>query len=150
MRPIRYLLLSLLILLFACSNKPGLSESEKNYYRNMSQVHSEMLAIQSLSQSNKFAKVRYQEAVSLMKPKAQTLLRRFKGTEFEDRASYKVMMDAFQSYVIAEYMWDQDKGLALVNKRLAEGNFALDKAQKLLQQEQHPKSDKPNKSDKQE
>lgn len=142
MRPIRYLLLSLLLLLFACSNKSSPSASEKNYFRNLSEAHTELAVLQSLSKSNKFAKVRYQEAVSQMKPKTQLVLARFKGTEYEKFESYKATMDAFQSYIIAEYMWDQDKGLALVNKRLAEGNTLLEKAKQLVKQEQSGQKEK--------
>jgi len=126
----------LFLLLAACSNKPGLSASEKNYFRNMSEAHTELAMLDSLSQSNKFAKARYQEAVSQMKPKTKILLLRFKGTEYEKYDSYKATVDAFQSYLTAEDMWEQNKGLVLVNKRLAEGNGSLKKAQELIKQEQ--------------
>lgn len=138
MRPIRLLLSLVFVLLAACSSKPGLSSAEKNYYQTMSEVVQELKPIQTMSKSNKFAKVRFVQAIDDMTPKAQTLLKRFKGTEFANRDSYKALLTAFEDYVIAKHMWQQEKGLALVNQRLAEGSQSLQKAQNLLQQEKKP------------
>jgi len=135
-----YLLFSLaFVLLMACSSgAPGPSPQEKEYYQQMAIAHKELNRLQSFVSSSRFIKVRYEEALINMVGPTQEILKKYKGTEFESRESYQAALRAFESYVVAKGMWDQNKGMALVNQRLAEGKSWLTESQNRLREEKSP------------
>ena len=49
---------------------------------------------------------------------------------------YRAVLRAYESYLVARKMWEEDKGMALVNERMAEGSIWLKKASGFIAQEQ--------------
>lgn len=117
-------------LLVACAQPE--QRAQNTFYRDMQKVQTEMLAVQSLVNSNQFAKVRYTERVNQMVPTTQELLRKYQGTTQENEPSYQSLKKAFEHYVMADHLWKQDKGLVIVNKRLAEAEQELQRADQSL------------------
>ena len=117
-------------LLVACAQPE--QRAQNTFYRDMQKVQTEMLAVQSLVNSNQFAKVRYTERVNQMVPTTQELLRKYQGTTQENEPSYQSLKKAFEQYVMADHLWKQDKGLVIVNKRLAEAEQELQRADQSL------------------
>ncbi len=106
--------------------------AQNAFYRDMQKVQTEMLDVQSLVSSSQFAKVRYTERVNRMVPTTQELLRKYQGTPQETEPSYQSLKKAFEHYVMADHLWKQDKGLVIVNKRLAEAEQELKSADQSL------------------
>jgi hypothetical protein len=106
--------------------------AQNDFYRDMQKVKTEMLDVQSLVNSNQFAKVRYTERVNQMVPATQELLRKYQGKPQESEPSYQSLKKAFEHYVMADHLWKQDKGLVIVNQRLAEAEQELQSADQSL------------------
>ena len=124
------LIIFLSVMLVSCAQPQ--QRAQNVFYRDMQKVHTEMLAVQSLVNSNQFAKVRYTERINQMVPATQELLRKHQGTPQETEASYQSLKKAFEHYVMADHLWKQDKGLVIVNKRLAEAEQELRWAEQSL------------------
>lgn len=137
-KPIYLMLSSLLVLLMACSGGEGLSQADKDYYRDLKTVHKELKTLQNFVDSNRFIKVRYEEALNKMITPSQEVLRKYKGSDFAKRDSYQNTFRAFENYVVAKGLWDQNKGLSLVNQRLAEAKTLLQQAEANAGSEQKP------------
>lgn len=118
------------VMLVSCA-RPEQS-AQNAFYRDMQKAHAEMLSVQSLVNSSQFAKVRYTERINQMVPTTQELLRKHQGTPQETEASYQSLKKAFEHYVMADHLWKQDKGLVIVNKRLAEAERELQQAEQSL------------------
>lgn len=129
--------LVVLCLLWGCSGGGGLSAQDKLYYQEMQDASQRLKTLQSMSQTTSFAKVRYQTAVNEMLPKTQTTLKKHKEN-YGNRESYQSLFKSFESYLVAERMWQQDKGLELVNKRLSEGSKWLNQFQRNVKTEMKP------------
>lgn len=123
-------LMVLVITLVSCAQPE--QRAQNTFHRDMQKVQSEMLAVQSLVNSNQFAKVRYTDRVNQMVPATQELLRKYQGTAQENEPSYQSLKKAFEHYVMADHLWKQDKGLVIVNKRLAEAEQELHSADQSL------------------
>lgn len=136
--PIYFILSSLLVLLMACSGGKGLSQAEKDYYQDLKTVHKELKSLQNFVDSSRFIKVRYEEALNKMITPTQEVLRKYKGSDFEQRSSYQKTFRSFESYVVAKGLWDQNKGMTLVNQRLAEAKSQLQQAETNAREEQKP------------
>ena len=136
--PIYFILSSLLVLFMACSGGKGLSQAEKDYYQDLKTVHKELKSLQNFVDSSRFIKVRYEEALNKMITPTQEVLRKYKGSDFERRSSYQNTFRSFESYVVAKGLWDQNKGMTLVNQRLAEAKSQLQQAETNAREEQKP------------
>lgn len=142
MRSSKILSFSLLFVLFvltACGGGQD-NSSESSYYDNMKKAHAHMKTISNLSQSSKISKQRFDIAIGEHLGPTQAILKQYKDSDFAVRDSYKSMHRGFESYYIANQMWKQDKGMALVNKRLSEGSNWLKKASQAMEQERAGKS----------
>jgi len=126
-----------LLFLLGCSGGNALSSQEKTYYQEMQSASGNLKTLQSMTNTSSFAKVRYQAAVGEMIPETQKVLKKHKAA-FGERKSYQSLFKSFESYIVAERMWSQDKGLSLVNKRLGEGSGWLEQFQRDVQQEMNP------------
>ncbi|MBF2052368.1 MAG: hypothetical protein IGS03_02755 [Candidatus Sericytochromatia bacterium] len=122
----------------ACSGGVGLSQADKDYYQDLKTVHKELKSLQNFVDSSRFIKVRYEEALNKMITPTQEVLRKYKGSDFEQRSSYQNTFRAFESYVVAKGLWDQNKGMTLVNQRLAEAKNQLQQAETSAREEQKP------------
>lgn len=118
------------LILVSCAQPE--QRAQNVFYRDMQKVQTEMLDVQSLVSSSQFAKVRYTERVNKMVPTTQELLRKYQGTPQETEPSYQSLKKAFEHYVMADHLWKQDKGLVIVNKRLAEAEQELKSADQSL------------------
>lgn len=118
-------------LIFVSCAQPE-QRTQNAFYRDMQKVQAEMLDVQSLVGSSRFAKVHYTERVNQMVPVTQELLRKYQGTPQETEASYQSLKKAFEHYVMADHLWKQDKGQVIVNKRLAEAELELQHAEQSL------------------
>ncbi len=126
-----------LFCLLGCSNGPGLSVQEKTYYQEMQSASLRLKTLENMTKTTSFAKARYQIAVNEMLPETQKTLKKHK-TAYENRESYQSLFKSFESYIVAERMWTQDKGLNLVNKRLGEGSKWLEQFQRDVNTEMNP------------
>lgn len=126
-----------LLCLFSCSSGGGLSAQDKTYYQEMQSASQPLKALQSMAQSSSFAKVRYQMAVNEMLPTTQSTLKKYKAA-YGTRDSYQSLFKSFESYLIAERRWAEEKGLNLVNQRLGEGSKWLDQFQHDVEAEMNP------------
>lgn len=132
---LRSLILTTLLLLTACSGATR-SAAEQKYYGDLNTAYRQLKTVDSLVNSNSFAQARYSSAVTQMLPPTQEVLRQYRDSEYAGRESYKAVFHAYENFVLAQSLWEQNKGLSLVNKRLAEGSEWLGQAQRLMQQEQ--------------
>lgn len=120
--------------LYACSGPE--TRAQDDFYADMHKAETAMQDVQSLVNSTKFAKVRYTERVNKMVPVAQQALKKYQGTSQENAAVYKNLKKAFEHYVMADHLWKEDKGLVIVNKRLADAERELKQAAQNLQESQ--------------
>lgn len=120
--------------LCACSGSE--TRAQDDFYADMQKAEAAMQDVQSLVNSTKFAKVRYTERVNKMVPVAQQALKKYQGTSQENAAAYKNLKKAFEHYVMADHLWKEDKGLVIVNKRLADAERELKQAAQNLQESQ--------------
>ena len=112
--------------LWACAGPETRAQNE--FQTDMQKAHTAMVDVQSLVNSNKFAKVRYTERINRMVPITQQSLKKYQGTEKESDPTYQSLKKAFEHYVMADHLWKQDKGLVIVNKRLADAEQELERA----------------------
>ena len=130
---LKYLLIGLICLSFsACSTQA--ERSRDAFYTDMEKAQVAMENVQSLVNSNKFAKVRYSERVGRMVPTAQRALKKYQDTPQAQDPAYLQLKKAFEHYVMADHLWKQDKGLVMVNQRLADAESALKRADRILEE----------------
>ena len=148
MRSLKILSFSLILflLLSACSGASN-SSSEAGYYRQLKNAKSHLTTLRNMSNGSKISKQRFNIAVQEHLGPTQAILKQYKGTDFAVRDSYKSIFRSFESYYIANQMWKDDKGMALVNKRLAEGSNWLSKAESAIKLEQNPPKEKEKKEE---
>lgn len=118
--------------LWACAGPE--TRAQNAFQTDMQKAHVALVDVQGLVNSNKFAKVRYTERVNRMVPIAQQALKKYQGTEKESDPTYQSLKKAFEHYVMADHLWKQDKGLVIVNKRLADADQELARAAQLMKE----------------
>ncbi len=129
--------LILISLLVACAKSgPTISNEEKKYYQDLESAHSELEKIRSFVGSDKISKARYKIRLEEIRPTTQRVLANYQSSEFAEKDSYRAVLRAYESYLVARKMWEEDKGMALVNERMAEGSIWLKKASGFIAQEQ--------------
>jgi hypothetical protein len=141
-KKLKHLALISFLALSACASSGSLTQEEREYYQQIEKVHTLIKPVQSLSNSSKMSKVRYEMTVAQMTEGTRAILDRYRDSEFASRPSFEAITRAYESYIVARNLWQEDKGLALVNKRLDEGNRWMDKAEKTITVEKDPKAGK--------
>jgi hypothetical protein len=68
-------------------------------------------------------------------PEAKKTLDIYEGTPMAQRDSFQALKRAHDNFSLAGELWDQDKGLSLVNQRLADGSRWLNQIPSLITQE---------------
>jgi hypothetical protein len=134
----RRLLLALIIfnLLLACANSgPTISAEEKKYFQELKQAHSELDKVRTFVDSDKISKARYKIKLEEVRPLTQRILVKYQSSPLAEKESYRALLRAYESYLVARKMWEDDKGMALVNDRMAEGSTWLNKASNFIEQE---------------
>lgn len=120
----------------ACAGgKQGLSQDERKFYEDMRQVHEQLKSVENYVNASKISKVRYVSKLNEIRPLTQKTLARYQATVFAERESYRALLRAYESYLVANKLWEEQKGLALVNTRMAEGANWLHKAENFINQE---------------
>ncbi len=110
-------------LLWSCSSQAD--RTQNAFYADMVKAQTALADVQSLVKSSKFAKVRYTERVNRMIPVAQQELKKYQNSPQAAEPAYRHLKKSFEHYVMADHLWKQDKGLVMVNQRLADAEKAL-------------------------
>lgn len=135
----RFLLSLILLVVSACSSTTALSEKEQTYYQDMQSAYQALKPVAAMAGSGKFAKVRFEEQINQMLPTTQKALKPYKNDpEFQNRESYQMLFKAYENFVLAQNLWNQEKGMALVTKRLADGVEVYNKFPAAVKQETNP------------
>ncbi|PIQ28341.1 hypothetical protein COW36_04095 [bacterium (Candidatus Blackallbacteria) CG17_big_fil_post_rev_8_21_14_2_50_48_46] len=131
-----FLAILLALLMIGCAQKgKGLSPEEQKYYQELNQAQEQLELVHSFVDSSKISKARYVMKLDEVRPVTQRVLAKYQSSPLAERESYRALLRAYESYLVARKMWEEDKGMALVNERMAEGALWLKKADTFLKQE---------------
>lgn len=139
----QWITLSFLAFITACSGGKGMSAEEQAYYQDMNGAVRKVRVIHSYTNSSKYSKPGYNKHLAEITPDVVKVFRKYKGSNFSEKNSYQALVKAMENYGKAKTLWDDSKGLDLVNRRISEGGNSLDKAVMYLDQEQNPEKYKP-------
>lgn len=123
------------VLLAGCSSKPVDSADDSVYFKSIEQAAAKLAPIDAITRNSKVTRQRFRMTLNEHAPEAKKALDIYEGTPMAQRDSFQALKRAHDNFNLAGELWDQDKGLSLVNQRLADGSRWLSQVPSLISQE---------------
>lgn len=129
--------------LCACGGKAEISPEEKAYYKDLQQFEKTLHSVQRLTESNSFLRQRYEEKLREVSLPARQFFEKYKGSpQITQKDSYKSALDSYKSYLLAAKIWQDNKGMALVNQHFADAELELKRIPSHVETETLPVEEK--------